>query len=181
MVMEKTLIMIKPDAIERKLAGTLLSYFEKAGFEIVRLRKGRLSENIATRLYRDTETQLTGMGNKTLESMNSAGFSDEIDRIFGSQEPYEIGKKLVQWTRTFMTSNDVIAMILQTDDAVQKGRDLIGKTDPSKAVKGTIRGDFADDSILNANREGRATRNLVHASDAEGAAIEVKLFEEEFF
>ncbi len=181
MAAEKTLIMIKPDAIERKLAGTILSYFENAGFGIVRLKKGRLSESIAVKLYRDTETQLTGMGNKTLESMTSAGFSDEIEKIFGSKEPYEIGKKLIQWTRKFMTSTDIIAMILEGDDAVRKGRELIGKTDPSKAEKGTIRGDFADDSILNANREGRATRNLVHASDSDGADIETKLFEKEFF
>lgn len=179
--MERTLIMIKPDAMERKLAGKIITRFEEAGFSIASMRKGRMSVEFAQKQYRSTETQLTGMGDKTLESMKSSGHEADIDRLFGTRDPYKIGEQLMSWNRKFMTSADIIAMILEREGAVAKGRELIGKTDPSKAEKGTIRGDFADDSILKANLEGRATRNLVHASDSEGAKIETELFEKEFF
>lgn len=181
MVVQRTLILIKPDAIERRLAGKILSRFEEAGFTIIKLKKGRMSKELAKKQYRSTESQLTGMGKKTLESMTTTGHSGEIKKLFGTEDPYKIGEQLIEWNRDFMTSKDIIGMILEADDAVLKGRALLGKTDPSMAAKGTIRGDFGQDSILNANLERRATKNLVHASDEEGAAIEVKLFEEEFF
>ncbi len=178
---QRTLIMIKPDAVERKLSGKILNRFEEAGFTIVKLRKGRLSQELVKKQYRSTETQLTGMGKKTIESMTVAGKAQEIQTLFGTIDPYKIGEQLIEWNRKFMSSSDVIAMILERENAVLKGRELIGKTDPSMAVNGTIRGDFGEDSILKANLERRATRNLVHASDEEGAVIETKLFEEEFF
>ncbi|MCL4401018.1 MAG: nucleoside-diphosphate kinase [Candidatus Parvarchaeota archaeon] len=181
MALQRTLILIKPDAIQRRLAGKILSRFEEDGFSVIKMRKGRMSQELALKQYRSTETQLTGMGKKTLESMTVNGHGSEVQKLFGTTDPYKIGEQLITWNRSFMTSNDIIAMILERDNAVLRGRELIGKTDPSMAVKGTIRGDFGDDSILNANLERRATRNLVHASDEEGAAIEVKLFENEFF
>jgi nucleoside-diphosphate kinase len=180
-MMEKTLVMLKPDAIERQLAGKIIARFEEAGFTISMMRKGRMSMELAEKQYRSTETQLTGMGNKTIESMTSSGHEAEIDKLFGTRDPYKIGEQLMDWNRKFMTSSDIIAMVLEREDAVAKGRELIGKTDPSAAPKGTIRGDFAEDSILQANLEGRATRNLVHASDKDGAQIETNLFEKEFF
>lgn len=181
MVVQRTLILIKPDAIQRKLAGKILSRFEEDGFTIIKMQKGRMSKELAVKQYRSTETQLTGMGKKTLESMNNSGHVDEIKKLFGTVDPYKIGEQLIEWNRSFMTSSDIIAMILERENAVLRGRELLGKTDPSMAAKGTIRGDFGEDSILNANLESRATKNLVHASDEDGAAIETKLFEDEFF
>ncbi len=180
-MIEKTLILLKPDAIERKLASKIIERFEEADFTILMMRKGRMSKELSEKHYRSTETQLTGMGNKTIESMSSAGHEIDINRLFSTRDPYKIGEQLMVWNRKFMTSSDIIAIIFESDDAVSKGRDLIGKTDPSAASKGTIRGDFADDSILRANLEGRAVRNLVHASDKDGARIETELFEMEFF
>ncbi|WP_338123374.1 nucleoside-diphosphate kinase [Streptomyces rochei] len=52
-------------------------------------------------------------------------------------------------------------------------RQLIGHTDPTRAVPGTIRGDLGDDSLAVARGENRLVRNLVHTSDdPEGARRE---------
>jgi nucleoside-diphosphate kinase len=52
-------------------------------------------------------------------------------------------------------------------------RQLIGHTDPTRAVAGTIRGDLGDDSLAVARKECRLVRNLVHTSDdPEGARRE---------
>ncbi len=72
-------------------------------------------------------------------------------------------------------------MILEGENAVKRVRELIGKTDPSVAEKGTIRGDFANDSILKGNLERRSCRNVIHASDGESAPREIELFEKYFF
>lgn len=67
----------------------------------------------------------------------------------------------------FMQSAPVVAVALEADDAVAKMRTLIGPTDSKKADKGTIRGDFGVDVMV----------NVVHASDSEeNAGIELKRF-----
>ena len=60
----------------------------------------------------------------------------------------------------FMQSSPVIAVALAADNAVEKVRALLGPTDSKKADKGTIRGDFGVDVMV----------NVVHASDSLAAA-----------
>jgi nucleoside-diphosphate kinase len=67
----------------------------------------------------------------------------------------------------FMTSGPVIIQVLEGEDAIQKNRDLMGATDPRKAVKGTIRADFAQSIDANA----------VHGSDSpQSASTEIAYF-----
>jgi nucleoside-diphosphate kinase len=67
----------------------------------------------------------------------------------------------------FMSSRPVIMMALQGDDIVAKVRDLLGPTDSRKAAKGTIRGDFGTDMMV----------NVVHASDSdENGKLEIARF-----
>jgi nucleoside-diphosphate kinase len=67
----------------------------------------------------------------------------------------------------YMTESPFIALVLEGEDAIAKNRELMGATDPSKAMPGTIRGDF-----------GRSiTRNTVHGSDSpETAVTEINFF-----
>jgi nucleoside-diphosphate kinase len=67
----------------------------------------------------------------------------------------------------FVCSGEVEVMVVEGKKAVSKMRELIGPTDPSKAPKGTIRGDFGK-SI---------TENVIHAADSrENAERELSLF-----
>jgi nucleoside-diphosphate kinase len=67
----------------------------------------------------------------------------------------------------FMQSTPVIAVALAADGVVEKVRELLGPTDSKKAVKGTIRGDFGVDVMV----------NVVHASDSlETAKVELVRF-----
>jgi nucleoside-diphosphate kinase len=67
----------------------------------------------------------------------------------------------------FMSSTPVVLMALQGDDIVARVRDLLGPTDSRKAAKGTIRGDYGTDMMV----------NVVHASDSdENAKIEIARF-----
>jgi len=60
----------------------------------------------------------------------------------------------------YVSSGPVLAMVWQGREAVRVVRGLLGATDPSKALPGTIRGDLALSK----------TMNLVHASDSVEAA-----------
>jgi nucleoside-diphosphate kinase len=67
----------------------------------------------------------------------------------------------------FMKSEPVIALALYGEDVITQVRALLGPTDSRKAEKGTIRGDFGVDTMV----------NVAHASDsAENAAAELKRF-----
>ena len=68
-------------------------------------------------------------------------------------------------------------MLVEGQSAVEVIRRITGNTDPAKAEEGTIRGDFADDSIEKANAENRAVRNILHASSSlEDAEREIELW-----
>ncbi|MEO6626559.1 MAG: nucleoside-diphosphate kinase, partial [Burkholderiaceae bacterium] len=68
---------------------------------------------------------------------------------------------------SFMVSGPVMVQALEGENAVLKNRDLMGATDPKKAVSGTIRADFAESIDANA----------VHGSDAaQTAAVELAFF-----
>ena len=176
-----TFAFLKPDAIEKRLVGKIIARIESEGFRIVKLRKGRISQELAILLYPDSEQQLVGMGEKTLRAMKDADMEDSLMKIFGTKDPREIGKVLNGWNRAYATSTEIIALELEANDAVSRLRALIGKTDPSIADKGTIRGDWANDSIMRGNIEKRACRNLVHASDVDRVKIEIELFDKYLF
>ena len=66
-------------------------------------------------------------------------------------------------------------MVWAGPHAVQIVRKLVGSTEPLSSDVGTIRGDFVLDSYELSNKEGRAIRNLVHAStSAKEAESEIK-------
>jgi len=51
MAIERTFVMIKPDAVERKLIGEIISRFEKKGFRIVAMKMIRMRKEQAEELY----------------------------------------------------------------------------------------------------------------------------------
>jgi nucleoside-diphosphate kinase len=94
------------------------------------------------------------------------------------KERYEKNLGILGAVQDYVASGPIVKMVLEGgDDAVALIRQIVGKTDPSKADKGTIRGDFGEDSFEAADKEGRSVYNLIHASgNDEEAAVEVKLW-----
>lgn len=111
---------------------------------------------------------------EVLKRFEEAGFQIRGCRMFRAdaallREHYAhiASKPFYPEVETFMQSTPVIALALAGDDAVARVRDIIGPTDSKKAGKGTVRGDFGVDVMV----------NIVHASDSpENAAIELKRF-----
>jgi nucleoside-diphosphate kinase len=130
--MQKTLIIFKPDCMEKRLVGTVLGRFEAAGFDVIGCKMTRL----APALLREHYAHVAHLP-----------FYPDIER--------------------FMGARPVIVMALQGKDIVKRVRDLLGPTDSRKAAKGTIRGDFGADMMV----------NVVHASDSvENGKAEIARF-----
>ena len=174
--MEKTLVLLKPDAVERGLVGEIITRFEKVGLRLVATKMVWPDHELAHKHYPvDRREFIEGMGNKTLGSYKEGGLNPHED--FGTNDPHKIGLQVQKWLADFLTSGPVIALVLEGPDAIKLVRDLAGHTIPVMADKGTIRGDYSDDSPIKANAEKRAIKNLVHASgDKAEADFEIGLW-----
>ena len=160
---ERTLVLIKPDAVKRNIIGEVIKRIEDTDLKIVAMKMTKASEELAAQHYPDS--MIKALGEKGIENGYEAA------------DPIEQGKKIIQWLREYITSGPVVAMVLQGENAVKKMRQISGYTDPCKAEPGTIRGDLSNDSIVVANKEGRTVHNIVHASESiEEAEREIALW-----
>ena len=177
---QKTLILLKPDTVKRKLSGRILTRFEDAGMEILAARVlDPATPDLITNHYRSTEEWLKGVGQKTLKSFQNDGL--DIKEGFGTDDPMEIGKIVKKRLIRYMTSGRIIAIVLGGNHAIAKVRSLVGYTIPAEASAGTIRGGFSCDSPDLATAEDRSVENLVHASgNHEEADYEIKLWFPEY-
>lgn len=91
----------------------------------------------------------------------------EAEQFYGIHK----GKHFFETLIKFITSGPLLAMVLEGENAILKNREVMGATDPRKALPGTLRGDFAKDV------GDKIERNIVHGSDAvETAKIEIPFF-----
>ena len=159
---ERTLILIKPDGIQRALSGTILARLEQAGLKIVGLKMARATRAVLERHYPSDEAWVRTVGGKTREAFESYGM--DVRAMMGTDDPLEIGRQVRGWLIEFMQTTPVIAAVLEGVHAVSTTRKIVGKTLPVFAEPGTIRGDFSADAPTVANAGRRPVRNLIHAS-----------------
>lgn len=173
---EKTLVVIKPDAMQRGIMGEIISRYEKVGLKVIGAKMLKVPKELANKHYpKDRDDFITGMGQKTLNSYKDQGL-DPVKEL-GTEDPKEIGLKIQGWLVEFISESPVMALVLEGPHAIEVVRKITGFTLPAKADPGTIRGDFSFDSSAYANTAKRPIRNLIHASgDAEEAEFEINLW-----
>lgn len=160
--MEKTLVIIKHDGVSRGLIGRIISRFERVGLKMVALEFIQSTLDMGEGHYPTSKKWFLKVGERTLSDYLAKGI-DPIKEL-GTDDPLEIGKLIKQWNVDYLTHGPVLAIVLEGPDSVNLVRKLVGDTIPSKAIPGTIRGDFGMDSIEQANKQKRPLYNLVHAS-----------------
>jgi nucleoside-diphosphate kinase len=133
--MEQTLILLKPDALQRGLAGEVITRFERVGLKIVGTKMLQPD-------YEHYEEHYEGIG--SLKTRRG-------------QQAYDV-------TLAMMLQGPVIAMVLEGIGAVDQVRKMVGATEPKSALPGTIRGDFSHVSFDHANSNNLGIANLIHAS-----------------
>ena len=172
---ERTLILVKPDGVQRALSGTILARFEQVGLKIVGLKMVQAQRAVLERHYPADEAWVGTIGGKTREAFESYGL--DVRAMMGTDDPLTIGRQVRGWLIEFMQTTPVIAAVLEGVHAVSITRKIVGKTLPVFAEPGTIRGDFSTDAPTVANAGRRPVRNLIHASGTvEEAEQEVALW-----
>ena len=155
---ERTLIIIKPDGVQRSLIGEILKRFESIGLKLVGVKMlVPTAEQVEAHYTLDPEWRRI-TGEKRVKAAKERGEKLE------TEDPHEITAIILEKLKKYMTSGPVIPMVLQGAHAVEIVRKVTGGTEPRSSDVGTIRGDFVLDSYKMADDDGRAVRNLIHAS-----------------
>ncbi|MDE0243126.1 MAG: nucleoside-diphosphate kinase [Candidatus Kaiserbacteria bacterium] len=152
---QRTLVILKPDSIQRALVGEIIRRFERVGLKLTALKMVVADADMVEQHYLAEPTWREQVGKKILE--NKGGESD-------GKTAEELGDAVLQQLKRFMTAGPIIVMILEGAGAVPLVRKLVGSTEPLSSDVGTIRGDFVLDSYQLADGSGRAIRNAIHAS-----------------
>ncbi len=155
---ERTLVIIKPDGIQRSLIGEIVGRFERVGLKLSAIKMSVPTKDLIEKHYTLDPEWRRITGEKTIASYKAKGMKPP------TEDPYEVTAKILKNLITYMTSGPVILMILQGAHAVKIVRKLTGGTEPLTSDVGTIRGDFVLDSYQMSDTDERSVRNLIHAS-----------------
>lgn len=166
---ERTLVIIKPDGVQRSLVGEVIRRYENVGFKLVGMKMlVPTVEQIEQHYTLDPEWRRV-TGEKTIKGYRDKGLTPP------SEDPLEITAKILEGLKKYMTSGPVIAMVWQGAHSVKIIRKLTGGTEPLTSDVGSIRGDYVHDSYQMSDVDGRAIRNVIHASGSpEEAEMEIK-------
>jgi nucleoside-diphosphate kinase len=155
---EQTLVIVKPDGIQRALIGEIMKRYERTGLKLVALKMLVPTETMIEEHYLLDPDWKKNVGEKAIASYVKKGETPP------SSDPIAVADLVVERLKKYMTSGPVIAMIWEGGHAVELVRKVTGGTEPRSAGVGTIRGDFVLDSYQMADTDDRAIRNLIHAS-----------------
>ena len=168
---EKTFVIIKPDGVQRSLIGEIIKRYEKIGLKLIGLKMGVTTGEMIEKHYTIDPEWMRKTGEKTIANYKEKGAKPPSD------DPIEITKIVLKNLKKYMTSGPVIMMVWQGAHAVGIVRKITGTTEPLTSDVGTIRGDFVLDSYIMSDTDGRAVRNILHASGTvEEAEKEIALW-----
>ena len=169
---EKTLVIIKPDGVQRSLIGEIIKRYERVGLKLVGVKMVIPTPEKATKHYMvGGEEWLEEVGRKA-----SAAYEKK-----GEKSPFKTyrdnGVAILEANAKYMSSGPVIAMVWSGSNAIGLIRKITGGTEPLSSDIGTIRGDYTLDSYKLADTDRRSIRNLIHASGSvEEAEKEIEIW-----
>jgi|SRR5271168_209212 len=155
---ERTLVIIKPDGIQRTLIGEIIERYERVGLKLLGVKMLVPTVEHIEKHYTLDPNWRRVTGEKTIKGYQDKGMTPP------SMDPLEITGRILEGLKKYISSGPVIVMVWQGAHAVKIVRKITGGTEPLTSDVGSIRGDFVLDSYQLSDTDGRAVRNLVHAS-----------------
>lgn len=165
---ERTLVVIKPDGIQRTLVGEIIKRYERSGLKLVGMKMLTVTPEFIEIHYTLDPNWRRVTGEKAISSYKSKGQTPP------SEDPLAITTIILANLKKYLSAGPVVAMVWQGVNAAGIIRKLTGGTEPLSSDVGSIRGDYTLDSYQIADVDKRAVRNLAHASgNAEEAVQEI--------
>jgi len=170
-IKEKTLLVFKPDVVQRQIVGEIISRFERKGFKIVAMKMLIPSPEQVGKHYTDDPKYLKEIGDKAKKGAIERG--EDVSKW----DSLKRGQWIRESNIKYLTCGPVIAIVLEGFGIVAGVRKMLGATSPADGDVGTIRADYSLDAFALADEQGRVTRTMIHASDSvENANREIGLW-----
>jgi len=109
-LVERSLVVLKPDTVQRGIVGEIITRFERVGLKIVGMKMVMPDEDQYRAHYEDIGQMITRRGEQAF-----------------------------RYNLSYMMTGPVIAMCLEGVEAVPLVRKIVGPTEPKSAEMGTIR------------------------------------------
>ena len=136
--MERTLVLIKPDAMQRSLAGEIVARLERRGLRIVAMRLFQMDQALARRHYAEHK------GKPFFEGLISYITSCPIiAAVFEGTNAVEVVRKMMGATNPAAAEPGTI----RGDLALETGRNLIHGSDSLESARREIALFFRDDEV----------------------------------
>ncbi len=169
-MIERTLVLVKPDGVYRALIGNTIAAFEDAGMKVVAMKMLKPDRSIIDKHYVADEEYLKSIGIKTINSYKKRGIEMKETEL-------QIGQRIRGYLFDYLVGKPVVAMVIEGNEAVANVKKITGATSPTDADPSSLRGRYCSDSYDLADNKKRAVKNVIHVSgDKKDAAREVPLW-----
>ena len=168
---ERSLLLIKPDVLQRQIVGEILTRFERKGFKIIAMKMLNATEGQLGEHYFDDEDYLIETGEKAKKG------AEERGEDISNWDSLERGKIIRQRNIEYLTCGPIVALVLEGFGVIKGVRKILGSTSPAAGDVGTIRDDYSLDTYQLADFVSRSTRTMIHASDSvDNAEREIRIW-----
>lgn len=159
---EKTLIIVKPDAVARGLIGEVFETFEKVGLKILAAKMVKPDQEVIKKHYPGTSEWIKEMGNKTLLSFKEAG--EDVIKNMGTDDPNKLGQFVYERLIKYWMEGPIVVSVWEGPHAIGVARKLRGHTIAYLAEAGTLHAAYSYDSSILSSLLDRVVKTFVHAS-----------------
>jgi nucleoside-diphosphate kinase len=136
---ERTLIIVKPDAVQRHLAGEIIARFEKKGFKLVAAKFMKISQELAGWLY------AVHRGKPFFEGLiKYLSFAPAFVMVWEADGVIDMARKMMGATFGYEAKPGTI----RGDFSCSKGYNLIHDSDSPESAKQEIDLFFGPDEIV---------------------------------
>lgn len=148
-MIQKTFMMLKPDAFETGCAKEVEAELKRHGL--------RIAKSCEVKVTMDVMKTLIDHYSGVIDAMSKDfDFPGKLFNSFYYDGPHTIQPMEIEYEGE--------------EDIITLTRTLAGKTNPAEAASDTIRGRFSNDNYDKANAEVRLVNNVIHASDSHESA-----------
>lgn len=171
MAQERTLVLIKPDVLQRQLVGEILTRFERKGIKMTAMKMLNATKEQVGEHYINDEAYLIETGEKAKKGAIARG--EDVSKW----NSLEQGKKIRQRNINYLTCGPIVAIVFEGFGVITQVRKILGSASPADGDIGTIRDDYSVDTYALADFLDRSTMTMLHASDSvENAERELKIW-----
>lgn len=174
-MIQRSLVLMKPDAVQRGIVGEIIARFERAGLKIVGAKLFQADPEQVKKHYKKDKEWKVKIGGHRLEDAEK--YELDIKEYYGTDDPETIGGMVNDANVNYITMGPVFGFVFEGVNAVAKIRKLVGHTFSLEAEPGTIRGDYGMEAPITSLLRKRTIYNIIHASGSvEEAEEEIKMW-----